>query len=909
MSEIAFAPLICTTCAGTGFAHGAGCAACNGAGLALSYDGRALTWGLRLDGFSIVERRVESAVRGAVNFFLLLVAAFGAFALGWEIWSVGFDYALRADFWISGSLRITFFWITAWSDAYLAYRLIRESERVTPVLARPYISGPVPEPRPMTFEEFGKTRVRERVDISRSFSASALTAIEAAYSLAERQSHAASSGVHLFASLLADGSVGHIFQRLGADPKKLKEALFKAVENEAPRTGAIIVSPEFYRILFAAYLEAVADRAVHITSTALFAALVRESAVASEILDRAGIDPASAKNAIAWVRGDEALRARYRSGRHAARFRRKGPAGTAMTGLATPFLEQYADDLTEIARLGGYFPITGRETELKSIFRALEGGKRSVVLVGERGVGKDSLLTAIAERMVEEAVPTILSDKRLLALSIPKLVAGGSAADIAARFDHIFLEVARARNVILAVPSVSSLIGITIGSGGGLDLAQVLGDAIGKGVALVIATATLEEVSKIDHSTLGASFEKVEIPEPDIDAAIVMVQSHAAFIEYEHKVVFSYAAIAKAVALSDRYLHGVALPEKGIEILKEVAASVRGKRGPRATITAEDVAEVVAEKSKVPVQSLTEDESAKLLRLEEAMHGRVVGQDEAVKAIASAVRRSRAELRSEKRPIANFLFLGPTGVGKTELAKTLAEVYFGSEDRMIRLDMSEYQTTESLYRLVGAPGSTTGGIITEAVRRDPFSLVLLDELEKAHPDILNVFLQVMEDGRLTDATGKVADFTNAIIIATSNAGTPVIQEEIKKGTANEAIKKRLIESDLKATFRPEFLNRFDGIVVFRPLAQDEIVEVARRMLARIAARLAEKGITLQVSEEAVQELAAAGFDPAFGTRPLRRVIQERVEDALATFMLQNKLSRRDIVRLGPGGMITVEKKD
>jgi ATP-dependent Clp protease ATP-binding subunit ClpA len=322
-------------------------------------------------------------------------------------------------------------------------------------------------------------------------------------------------------------------------------------------------------------------------------------------------------------------------------------------------------------------------------------------------------------------------------------------------------------------------------------------------------------------------------------------------------------------------------------------------------VAAEDIAKVIAEKTGVPVTSIQQEESEKLLRLESEIHKRVIGQDEAVKAVAAAMRRARAELRSPNRPIANFLFLGPTGVGKTQLAKTLASVYFGSEDAMLRFDMSEFQEVSSIDRFIGTLDQP--GILTEAVKNKAFSLLLLDEIEKAHRDILNLFLQVMDDGRLTSGQGEVVDFTNVILIATSNAATPFIQDRIKAVDSIDQIKTALMESELKKYFTPEFLNRFDDIIVFKPLTQDEIREIAKLLLLEVAGQLLTRGINLKVTPEALEELALAGFDPAFGARPLRRVIQERVNNVLANYLLQNKLGRRDAVVLETGGTIRVEK--
>jgi ATP-dependent Clp protease ATP-binding subunit ClpB len=391
--------------------------------------------------------------------------------------------------------------------------------------------------------------------------------------------------------------------------------------------------------------------------------------------------------------------------------------------------------------------------------------------------------------------------------------------------------------------------------------------------------------------------------------AIRILESKAGAVEARHRVFFSYAAIEKIVHLSNRYIHDRRLPEKALTLLDEVAAYTRAAKGERAVVTGDDAAAVISRRTNANVAAVTEDEASKLLHLEERMHQRMVGQDYAVTAVANALRRSRAELRDPKRPIGVFLFLGPTGVGKTELAKTVAEVYFNDEQNMIRLDMSEYQDTSSLARLLGAPPASagaTGGYLTEAVRTNPFSLVLLDELEKAHPDVLNVFLQVFDDGRLTDSGGRTIDFTNTIIIATSNAGTDVIQQRMKEARSIQQIREELVEQVLGQYFRPEFLNRFDDVIVFTPLSPEEIAKITERLLQKVAMQLAARGITLRVSAEAIRELAAAGFDPIYGARPLRRVIQEKVDNALATFLLTGKLGRRDVAVLESGGVIRVE---
>src|SRR3989338_1291716 len=509
--------------------------------------------------------------------------------------------------------------------------------------------------------------------------------------------------------------------------------------------------------------------------------------------------------------------------------------------------------------------------------------------------------------MVEEEVPKIIQDRRFVSLSLPKLIAGATTSEAEQRLLTCLNDVGRSGNVVLAIPNVHEA---SAGRGaGGLDLAEVLAGELSKGYFLAIATTTPEEYrSRIEGTALGNAFVIVEIAETDHSTTIQILESKVGAIEYQTKTFFSYSALEKAVILTDRYIKDHYLPEKAIDIIKEAAQYTRSHRGEKALVRGEDVAEIISQKSHVPVTSVTAKEADKLLHLESIMHERIIGQDEAVKAVAAALRRARAELRTEKRPIANFLFLGPTGVGKTETAKTVAEVYFGNEENMIRLDMSEYQEKSAVYRIIGAPGES-GGLLTEPVRKNPFSLVLLDELEKAHPDILNIFLQVLDDGRATDSAGRVIDFTNAIIIATSNAGSPYVQEELKKGTAIEEIKKGLLERELKQYFRPEFLNRFDAVIVYKPLTEEEIVQIARLIIAKIAKQLEAKGITFRATDEAIAELAHAGFDPQFGARPLRRVIQERVQDALANLLLTAKLSRRDVVVLEKGGQLRVEKAE
>ncbi|HRY63299.1 MAG TPA: AAA family ATPase, partial [Patescibacteria group bacterium] len=426
----------------------------------------------------------------------------------------------------------------------------------------------------------------------------------------------------------------------------------------------------------------------------------------------------------------------------------------------------------------------------------------------------------------------------------------------------------------------------------------------------VIATTTPEmSKEKVETSSLLKILQKVPVNEPNNDEAVRILEAKALQFEGQHRVYFSYQALQAAVKLAGQYLHDEYLPEKAIKLLEEATLVVKTKKGERAIVGSNDVAEVIAELTNIPVTKITMEEGKKLLNLEKMMQEKVVGQSEAINMIGSALRRARTEMRGTNRPIASFLFMGPTGVGKTQVTKTLAEVYYGSETNMVRLDMSEYQSDDALAKMIGDARTGKGGYLTEKIRRYPFSLILLDEVEKANPRILDLFLQVLDDGRLTDASGKTVDFTNTIIIGTSNAGTGFIQESIREGKNMAVIREVLIDNYLKEYFRPELINRFDGIVVFSPLEMKDVVEIARMFLRQLAERLEEKGIEFGFEEEAVEELAKLGFDPTMGARPLRRVVQDKIEDALAKLFLENKLKRRDKVILRKGIKLEVEKAE
>lgn len=736
-------------------------------------------------------------------------------------------------------------------------------------------------------------------------SPSAVMALEEAFDVAANAKHAEVTALHLFAGVTKSQEARVLLARLGlslstiADPIRRRLVVLPVGETIFGSTAIDLVTAACHR--------AFATGRRTIGPLELFAIAFEAEPFLQEVFDAAKIDRQAVEDTVNWLRITDDLRTRYVEFRKAASFKPTSNMNRAYTAVATPFLDSVSEDLTRDAVYGRTNFLVGREQELSTVFRAIEGGNQSVVLVGSPGVGKAAIIDGIADRMVEERVPEILNDKRLLKLAVPLIVSaqGGSGAD--ERFLAALHEVGASGNIVLVIENIHELVGV----GSGIDLASVLASELEKGYTFVIATTTPQGYAEtLERSVLGPKLQRVAVEEPDRKDAIGVLEAQVGRIEAKHNVVFTYDALSTCVNYAIRYLHDGVLPETALELARE-SALVASKRPPEKAglgwVRKEDVATIIGERTKIPVKDVSQDEGERLLQLESRLHERVIGQDNAVKAVASSLRRARTDLRSTNRPIANFLFLGPTGVGKTELAKATAEVFFSNENVMVRFDMSEYQEQSSVTRLIGGNGQA--GLLTEAIRRAPFSLLLLDELEKAHPDILNLFLQVMDDGRLTDGLGRTVDFTNAIIIATSNAGTQFIQDEVAKGTGLDAIKTELMENQLRQTYRPEFLNRFDDVIVFLPLSQDDVAAIAYLLVGKIVERLKAKGITLSVTDSAIHELAVAGFDPKFGARPLRRVVQERLENAIAEKILGQEVGRRDSLVYDAGGVLTVEKAE
>lgn len=635
----------------------------------------------------------------------------------------------------------------------------------------------------------------------------------------------------------------------------------------------------------------------------------------------------------------------------------------------TETLQKYGRDLTEEARKGKIDPVIGRENEVERIIQILcRRTKNNPCLIGEPGVGKTAIVEGLAQRIIDGNVPEILLDKRVFTLDLTGMVAGTKyRGDFEERIKSVIDEVTKSNDIILFIDEIHTIIGAGSAEGS-TDAANILKPSLARGDFQLIGATTITEYRKNieKDSALERRFQTVNVAEPNENDAIQILKGLKDKYEAHHKVVIGDDAIEAAVRLSSRYINDRFLPDKAIDLIDEAASRVRlastapsdelksaenkleeikaekddainSQEFERAAslrdrekqledeiskikeqknnsnvhssgkVGEKDIAEIVAMWTGVPVAQLTQEESERLLKLEDVLHNRLIGQSEAVTAVAKAIRRGRVGLKDPKRPIGSFIFLGPTGVGKTELCKALAEAMFGSENMMIRLDMSEYMEKHTVSRLVGSPpgyvGFEEGGQLTEKVRRNPYSVVLFDEIEKAHPDVFNILLQILEDGILTDSQGRKVDFKNTVIIMTSNIGARLITDKkvsfgFGGGDNSERnendVKSRVLE-ELKAEFRPEFLNRVDDIIVFSKLTQDEIKQISGKMLENLKARLENLNITIEFTDDVLMALAEKGFDPVYGARPLRREIQNSIEDTLSEKILDASIKNGDSV--------------
>lgn len=635
----------------------------------------------------------------------------------------------------------------------------------------------------------------------------------------------------------------------------------------------------------------------------------------------------------------------------------------------TPSLDEFARDLTKSAHEGRLDPVVGRDNEIERVVQILSRRtKNNPVLIGEPGVGKTAIAEGLAQRIIDGKVPETLSNKRVFTLDLSSVVAGSKfRGEFEERLKKVMEEIRAAGDVILFIDELHTLIGAGAAEGA-IDAANILKPALARGELQCIGATTLDEYRKYieKDSALERRFQPIKIGEPTAEEALEILKGLRDRYEAHHRVTITDEALGAAVQLSDRYITDRFLPDKAIDLIDEASSRVRlqsfiappdlkdkekalenlrkekeaailsqefekaaelrdkeqqlmsaldeqkqnwdrAKGTDKSTVGPEDIAHIVASWTGIPVKKLEDNESDRLLKMEEILHHRVIGQDEAVASVARAIRRARAGLKDPKRPIGSFIFLGPTGVGKTELARTLAEAMFGDEDALVRIDMSEYMEKHAVSRLVGAPpgyvGHDEGGQLTEAVRRKPYSVVLLDEVEKAHPEVFNILLQVLEDGRLTDTKGRTVDFRNTVIIMTSNVGASTIKRDSLMGfktepedrtKEHERMKARVFES-LKSVFRPEFLNRVDETIVFHSLNEEHIKEIVTLMTDSLAKRLQEHQLTMQVTDAAKLVLAKEGYDETFGARPLRRAIQRMIEDQLSEDILKGIFNAGDTV--------------
>jgi ATP-dependent Clp protease ATP-binding subunit ClpC len=676
--------------------------------------------------------------------------------------------------------------------------------------------------------------------------------------------------------------------------------------------------------------------------------LIREGeGVAARVLNNLGVSLNKARQQVLQLLGSN------ESGGH---------QGGASVSANTPTLDSLARDLTAIAREGSLDPVIGRSKEIQRVIEVLSRRtKNNPVLIGEPGVGKTAIAEGLAQQIVNNEVPEILRDKRVMTLDMGTVVAGTKyRGEFEDRLKKVMDEIRQAGNIILFIDELHTLIGAG-GAEGAIDASNILKPSLARGELQCIGATTLDEYRKYieKDAALERRFQPIRVDEPTMEESIQILQGLRDRYEAHHRVSITDEAIEAAVKLSDRYISDRFLPDKAIDLIDEAGSKVRlrsyttppnlkelevrleevrkekdaavqsqefekaaslrdteqrlreqleetkkswkekqGKENNQVTV--EDIANVVSSWTGVPVSKLQQTETAKLLNLEEILHSRVIGQEEAVKAVAKAVRRARAGLKDPKRPIGSFVFLGPTGVGKTELARALAEAMFGDEDAMIRIDMSEYMEKHSTSRLVGSPpgyvGYEEGGQLTEKVRRKPYSVILLDEIEKAHPDVFNILLQVLEDGRLTDSKGRTVDFRNTVLIMTSNVGAQALKRNKYVGfniqdTAEQDYKdmKGKVMEELKKAFRPEFLNRIDEIIVFHALEKKHLEEIVTLLSDQLIKRLSEQNISIELTPAAKSKISEEGYDPEYGARPLRRAIQKHIEDRLSEELLKGTL--------------------
>lgn len=782
---------------------------------------------------------------------------------------------------------------------------------------------------------------------------------------------------HILLAILEDNSnvASNILERRGVTQELIESNIREMLEEEnpAPYEGEPKFTPRAAKVLDKSFREAARYNSALVgTEHILLAILTEFDSYAVKCITEIGVNINALINDVIMT-----IRTGVVSDENAGNGESGQPQMSRGQDKNLPNLSKCARDLTQMAKEQKFDPIIGRDVEINRVMQVLcRRTKNNPCLIGEPGVGKTAIAEGLAQKIVAGDVPEMIRDKRIMSLDLASMVAGTKyRGEFEERLKKVIEEVKKAGNIILFIDEIHTIIGAGSAEGT-LDAANILKPSLSRAEIQVIGATTLNEYRKYieKDAALERRFQPITVNEPDGEASVKILMGIKDKFEAHHNVVISEEAVKAAVEMSQRYINDRFLPDKAIDLIDEAcsrkrmavstlpkefidmekeieeltaekekavknqafedAAKIRDREKERLAefeklkenwkkehkestgeIAEQDIADVVSEWTGIPVSKLGEDESQRLMKLEEILHKRVVGQDEAVKSISRAIRRGRTGLKDPKRPIGSFIFLGPTGVGKTELSKALAEAMFGDEKAMIRVDMSEYMEKHSVSRMVGSPpgyvGYDDGGQLTEKIRRKPYSVVLFDEIEKAHPDVFNILLQILEDGRLTDSQGRVIDFKNTVIIMTSNIGARSIVEPKKLGFSTEdeepSVKYEKMRSnvmdELKRTFRPEFLNRVDDIIVFQPLSKPEIKEIASILLDNFAGRAEANDIEITFDDSLVEFVADKGYDPVFGARPLKRAIQTNVEDKLAELMLTSNIKGKVTVYYRDGQVV------
>jgi ATP-dependent Clp protease ATP-binding subunit ClpC len=774
-----------------------------------------------------------------------------------------------------------------------------------------------------------------------------------------------------------EGLAARVLESLDITVERVRAQVVRIVgSGEEVTSGQIPFTPRAKKVLELALREALSLGHNYIGTEHILLGLVRENeGVAARILLDFDADSEKIRNeVIRMLSGPSGRRQGQGAGAPGAAAG-AGSGGGAEGKKSSKLLDQFGRNLTKLAAEGKLDPCVGRETEIERIMQILSRRtKNNPVLIGEPGVGKTAVVEGLAQRITNADVPELLKNKQIYTLDLAALVAGSKyRGEFEERLKKVMKEITQRGDIILFIDELHNLVGAGAAEGA-IDAASILKPALARGELQTIGATTLDEYRKYleRDSALERRFQQIRVEEPSIDQTVEILQGLRDRYEQHHKVQITDDALRAAAELADRYISDRFLPDKAIDLIDEAASRMRiksmtsppanreleeqiettrrekesaieaqefekaaalrdqerkltnrkreleeeweaGESGDRPAIGEEEIAEIVSMWTGIPVFKLTEAETQKLMRMEDELHKRVIGQHPAIEVISKAIRRSRAGLKDPKRPTGSFIFLGPSGVGKTELARTLAEFLFGDEDAMVRIDMSEYMEKHAVSRLVGSPpgyiGYDEGGQLTEAVRRKPYCVLLLDEIEKAHPDVFNILLQILEDGRLTDAQGRTVDFRHAIVIMTSNIGAAEIARNTPLGFAvsddetgitYDDMKNRIM-GELKKVFRPEFLNRIDDVIVFHKLGKDEIKQIVELLLLRIRESMAERELQLELTDPAKELLVEKGWDPAMGARPLRRAIQRYIEDPLADFVLREQVVPGATVVVNPAG--------